>query len=900
MIAPLLKTKLHIPPLRPTLVTRARLLQQLDEGLRLGSQLTLVSAQAGFGKTTLLSEWASTLMTAHPQPVSVAWLSLDEGDAVPFRFWSYVIAALQTVHPEVGESAMAAIGSPQPPPLDVILVGLINDLAVIPDRFCLVLDDYHVIESQPIHDTLAYLLEHQPTQMHLVIATRADPPWPIARLRGRGQLTEVRVSDLRFTAKEAAIFLNQVTDLDLSVDHVAALEQRTEGWITGLHLAALAMQGTLSAGGQAELPRFIRAFTGSSRYVLDYLTEEVLQHQKEGVKTFLLETSILDRLTGPLCDAVTGQQDGTTMLVALEQANLFLIPLDEDRRWYRYHRLFSDLLRARLEDAQPDRVPELHRRASAWYEEEGALDEAVTHALAAGDLARVGGMVEDYGMPMLMQGELTTLQQWIEGLPETMILASAPICVSHAWVLLLTGHVQSVELRLQQAERLLQSAPVGRLPGDIAIIRAYVAAQLGDVARSINLAQRALDLLGEERLGERAIVYFVLGGAHLLRGDVPSASKAMLQASVTGQQGGNIHIAVPALNALAGLQTLQGHLHLAQATAQEAVQLATGPRGRPLPIAGGAVSALADLAYEWNDLETALVHAQHSVELSIQWGSADSQGDAYMTLARVLQARGDLDGASDALQKAVRMEQKLVQTPMFSTQLRAAQARLSLAQGSLEAARHWADQVPVDPPDLLHGDEMLALVRVRLIQGQLHEALQVLQPLLEIARAQEMTTMTIEALALQAMAHHAQGDAEQALSSLGAALSLAEPEGYMRRFLDLGEELTVLLHVARLWNIAPTYVSRLLAAFDGEGGNAAPDVDSAISILAAQPLVEPLSERELEVLRLIADGRSNREIAEELVIAVSTVKSHANHIFGKLGVKSRTQAVVEARELGLL
>jgi LuxR family maltose regulon positive regulatory protein len=924
--APILKTKLYIPPLRPKLVSRPRLIRRLDEGLHLGHKLTLVSAQAGFGKTTLLSEWAHHLHSPEPNtqyPISntaIAWLSLDENDDDPIRFWSYAIAALQTVHAGVGQEALVAFGAPQPPPLEALLAALINELTARPDPFCLVLDDYHAVKSSAIHRALAFLIEHQPPHMHLALATRSDPPLPIARLRGRGQMTELRVHDLRFTADEAAAFLNEVAGLGLSAGDVAALEARTEGWITGLQLAALALQAALSMQGREDVQGFIRAFTGSNRYVLDYLTEEVLKRQPEGVQSFLLDTSILERLSGPLCDAVcfgraetpgTGGTPaqagipGTEMLAALEQANLFLVPLDGERRWYRYHRLFADLLRARAADLQPERLPGLHSRASTWYEENGLLDEAVHHALAAGDLARVGGLIEAHGMPMLMRGELTTLLRWIAALPEERIQASARICVLHAWALLLTGQVGAIESRLRTVERLQQAAPAGDLQGEIATIRAYVAAQQGDVERTIALARLALERLDPSSHGVRAIVSFVLGGACLLRGDVAAAAEALREAGTVGLQGGNVHIVAPALNALAGVQMLQGHLRQARTTAQEAINLATGPDGRLLPIAAGPTSALAELAYEWNDLEGALAYARQSVELSQRWGSSDTLCHGYLTLAQVLQARGDLEAVEDALCEAERVGSGIATTPLFPLRLRVAWAHLWLARGNLEAAGRWLEDAAWDPADLLHAPAVLAAARVRLALGQPGAALQGLASLLEQARAQDLDAVAIEALALQALAHRALGDSEHALEVLAEALSLAEAEEFVRRFVDEGEPMRSLLldFRSRIGRRASrvgvgdahrllAYANRLLAAYPG--------AQPATAATLAQGLVEPLSERELEVLNLIAVGFSNREIAEELVIAVSTVKSHTNHIFGKLAVQSRTQAVARAQELGLL
>lgn len=910
MTTPILTTKLYIPPPHPNLVPRPHLIQRLDEGLRLNRKLTLISASAGFGKTTLLSEWLAGRRQGDESAgplVQSAWVSLDTGDNDPTRFWTYVVAALRTVHADVGESALAAFGSPQPPPTDVILATLINQIAAKADRFCLVLDDYHVIESRPIHETLGFLLDHLPPQMHLAIATRSDPPLPLALLRGRGQLTELRAADLRFTPNEAATFLNRIMELDLSAGEVAALETRTEGWITGLQLAAISMQG------RDDVAEFITAFTGSNRFVLDYLTEEVLQRQPESIQTFLLQTSILDQLSGPLCDAVRfGPAQSPTsnlqspisnlqsqaILDHLERNNLFVVPLDSERRWYRYHRLFADLLRARVEEMQPDRVPELHRRASAWYERQGMTDAAVMHAITAGDLERVDRLIETHGMPMLMRGELTTLLRWMSALPEERILANARFCILHAWTLLLTGQLQAVEPRLQQAERTLGDTPADdRLRGDVTTIRAYVAAQQGDVGRTIELAHLALELLGPDSLGERGIVFFVLGGAHLLRGNVAEAGKALAEASTVGWQGGNIHIAVPALNALAGIQSQQGRLRQAYATAQEGVHLATASTGRPLPIASGPLSALAEVAYEWNDLDRALALARQSVELGLQWGNSDALCSYYLTLAQVLRAQADLEGAQDALQKADRMARQLTIMPSILSQLRAGWARLRLAQGDLSAAARWADDVALDFPDPLHATETLALAQVRLALDQPGAAISVLTAVLDMARAQGLTAIVIEALALQAMAYHVQGDTPQALAALAEALAQAEPEGFVRRFVDLGQEMEALLRRAASHGVATRYVNKLLTAF----GTPRPGSPTPPPLHApTQPLIEPLSPRELQVLALVAEGMSNREVARALFVAESTVKSHLNTIYRKLDVKNRTQAIAQARSLCLL
>ncbi len=937
MAVSLLTTKLAVPPSGPHLLSRSRLIRRLENGLQLGRRLTLVSAPAGYGKTTLLSEWASgdpvlSSVQGSARERLVAWLSLDAGDNDLRRFLRYAIAALQAVCPELGEAAQAMLASPPAPgaapspPVEPLLTSLINDLATLDQSCVLVLDDYHLIQHPKVHEALMFLLDHLPSNAHLVLATRADPPLPLARLRGRGQLTELRQADLRFTSEEAAAFLKRAVGLDLTPQEVAALEERTEGWITGLQLAALSMRGRDDVSG------FLSAFTGSHRYVLDYLTEEVLQRQPEGLRAFLLQTSFLDRLSGPLCDAVlgiseeTGQQgfgasdesgaDPSTMLRTdslirsiadsldrsiassqavlehLEATNLFVVPLDEQRAWYRYHRLFADLLRARLGELYPDRVALLHRRASAWYEQERLLDEALSHALAAGDSARAAEIVARHGRSLLLRGELTTLLRWIEALPEEDVRSRAPICVTHAWALLLTGQLEAVEPRLTCVGRLVPAD--SPLLGDVSAIRAYVASQRGELARTIELAERALERLPEAKLGERAVVYFVLGGAQLWRGNVPAAADAFGKAAAVGQEGGNLHLVQPALNSLTTIQISQGELRRAEVTAAQAVTLVAGPDGQPLPIGAGAVSALAELACERDRLDEALRYARQGVELARLWGNADTLAFGYLTLADVLLTVGRLDEARDALHDAERLSQDLTLFPSFPPALRTARARLWLREGDLAAAGRWAEGVTIPKLDVTAMERALTLARVQWARRRLDDALDIVGRLLEAAREQGLKGWLIQGLALEAVIHQAQGHETLALGALAEALGLAQPEGYLRSFVDLGPPMAALLQRAAAQDIASEYVGRLLAAFD-----LAVEAEMLRSP-QAKVLIEPLSPRELEVLGLVAEGLSNRQVGQRLHIAESTVKSHLNNVYGKLGVDNRTQAAAKARALNLL
>jgi ATP/maltotriose-dependent transcriptional regulator MalT len=910
--APLLNTKLFVPRLRRDVVKRPHLVAHLNAGIQ--RPLTLVSAPAGFGKTTALAEWVDQLQ------MPVAWVSLDEDDNDPARFFTYFAAALQTVLPSTGGDALIAFRSPQLPPVESVMVALINEIAEAPNSFALVLDDYHVIKARPVHTALTFLIEHIPAQMHLVIATRSDPPLALARLRGRMQLVELRAADLRFTAEEVVTLLNQVMGLNLSDDDAAALEARTEGWIVGLQLAALSMKG------RHDLPGFVAAFTGDHRFVLDYLADEVLSRQPEDVQTFLLNTSVLDRLCGPLCDAVLneggqiGEDDrpSQVMLEYLEQNNLFIMPLDDERHWYRYHNLFADLLRNRLDRSRASQVRTLHARASLWYERNGSFSEAVRHALDAGDWQRAADLVERGGGRLFDQGEMMTLEGWLARLPEEAVRSSPRLCLYYAWTHVIAGWPGAVESSLQDAER---SLPLGssaaeslEITGHIAAIRAYSACFQGDAPRAVALARQALQFLPEHDLLLRGLISHTLGLACLLTGDATGACQALAEAGRLGQAAGNIHLAVSAISHLGGEQSLLGRLHQAAETFGAALQLATGRDWRLLPIAATACFGLSELYYEWHDLETATRWAQESVELSRQWGDAEMLLRAPLALVRVLQARGDMNDAYDALESAEKVARRHDLSPGGMARVEACRIRLWLAPvgGNTAAAARWAearDGVLRADGELPPVREMadMALARVLIAQGRHSDALAWLSRLRAAANAGGRLARVIEGLVLEAVVQQAMGELMQAVATLDEALSLAEPEGYVRTFVDEGTPVAALLShlVGDRRSPRAAYVCRLLATFGIEVSDRGQVIRAADSRRVAEgcllsPWVEPLSERELEVLRCIAAGLSNGEIAQQLVIAVSTVKRHINHIFGKLGVTTRTQALVRAKELGLL
>jgi len=977
----LLTTKLYIPPVRPESVSRLRLVERLKAGL--GRKLTLVSAPAGFGKTTLLSECVRTC----GQPV--AWVSLDKGDNDPTRFWTYCIAALQTIQADLGEATLALLrssgitGATPLPPTESLLTGLINEIAEVPQPFTLILDDFHVITAQPVHDGLTFLLDNLPPHMHVVLAGRADPPWPLARLRARGEITELRAQDLRFTSEETADFLNDAMALGLSPQDVAVLEGQTEGWIVGLQMAALAIQTAISTQGRrwagaglpaADVSAFIKGFTGSHRFILDYLVEEVLQRQPENIQTFLLQTSILDRLCGPLCDAVLGDWrlevgdwklevgDGSQspisnlqsqdILEYLDHANLFVVPLDDERRWYRYHHLFAELLRSRLKQSQPDQMLALYRRASAWLEQNGLVPEAIECALAAGDVERVAHLVERNALATIYHRELATLMGWLKALPEEMVRSRPWLCIAHAWMLAFAGQFEALEARVQDAEQALArqalpDAEARRITGHICALRSYPVAVRADEPQAAALIRQALEHLSDEDWMVRGFCTGLLGSVLRWSGDFAGAIRAWAEARDVYQATDDKYGAVGALGARAMLQIEQGQLHAADATSREALLLVgehARRGGRRLPTAGPIYARLSTLLREWNDVEGALRYAREAVETSKQWGSAEGLVTGHLTLARALQAAGDADGARDAMQMAIQVASQL--SPWYSRMTAADQARLWLAQGNLAAAAQWAAsrgrELDLDEEiRYLDHEEYIALARVLIAQGVqetrigrigraagapqgtgehqalLDEALGLLERLLKTLETTGAMGRVLEILVLQALAWQARGEEEQALAALKRALLLAEPEGYVRTFVDEGPPLDVLLRKAAARGIAPAYVSTLLAAFSNlqlptsnlqlpTSNLQLPTSNLQLPTSNLQPptsnlqLLEPLSEREMDVLRLLATSLSTPEIADELFVTPNTVRSHVKSIYSKLDAHNRMQAIQRAEELGLL
>jgi LuxR family transcriptional regulator, maltose regulon positive regulatory protein len=901
MDAPLIATKLHTPPPRARVVHRPGLVKRLSEGLLEdggpGNRLTLISAPAGFGKTTLVSEWVAGI--GRP----VAWLTLDKGDSALDSFLSYMVAALQTVGPKIGAGVLGILRSTESQPLAVesILTALINDLTAVRGGLVLVLDDYHAVDSGPVDDALAFLVDHLPPRVRVVIATREDPRLPLARLRARGRLIELRAADLRFTPDEAADFFNRVMGLNLTAEDIASLEMRTEGWIAGLQLAAVSMQGNRGQDTAA----FIRSFTGGHRFVLDYLIEEVLRQQSEGVQDFLLRTSILDRLSGPLCDAVVGAPSGSAQetLEYLDRANLFTVPLDNERRWYRYHHLFGDLLRNRFERTVASSggaisVQVLHTRASAWYEQSGMDIEAFDHAAAAGDIERAERLVEGKGMPLHFRGGAVRVLNWLESLPAEVLDARPSLWTAYASTLLVTGQAVRVEQKLQAAESALQGGePDDRnrdLTGRIAAIRATLAIGQGRVDAIIAQSRRALEYLRPDNLAFRTSTAWKLGYAYQLQGNRAAAAQAYTEVISIGEASGNLIFNIAARIGLGSVQEAENRLYEAAESYRSALRLFGD---QPLPLACQAHLGLARVFYEWNDLDAAQQSAMESLQLARQAGD-DRIIVSQVFLARLILARGDTGGAEELLAEAEGLARRQG-FPHRLEEIAAVRVAVLIRQGQVALAAGLASQYDLLPVQ----------ARALIAQGDPSAALALLRPLRQQMDAKGWDDERLKVMVLQAIAFHAQGKRDRAIEVLCEALGLAQPGGLIRTFVDEGAPMLSLLGGVAALGIRPDYVSGLVAAFEpheqsGGGLPARPDKRSGnldLSHPASVPsLIERLSERELSILQLIAQGLSNRQIGERLFLALSTVKGHNRSIFDKLQVRSRTEAIARARESGLI
>ncbi len=892
-----LTIKLHAPPHRAELVPRSRLFERLDEGAQ--RKLTLVSAPAGFGKTTLVSEWLGARQQA------AAWLTLDPADGDPLRFLSYLVAALQTLRPGLGDEVLAALQSPRPPSTTWLVTGLLNDLASLRRDAVLILDDYHVLDTRPVDEMLAALLEHLPPRLHLVLTTRQDPDLRLARLRARGQLTELRARDLRFTPSETATFLNDLMGLELSREDLAALEARTEGWIAGLQLAALSMRG------REDLSGFIHAFAGDHRYVVDYLVEEVLQRQPEPVRRFLLETSILERLSGPLCDAVTGGEGSEAVLHALERGNLFLVPLDDTRLWYRYHPLFADVLRAHLNQERTDDVRTLHRRASAWHEADGSLADAVRHALAGEDDERAAELIEASWRGMDAAFRSAAWLAWARALPESLVRARPVLGAGYAWALLNAGELEASEERLRDVEQWFTATGVAAeeplvadeeayrsLPATVASARAYLALATGDPAASVRHARRSLELLPPTDHAGRGVPLGILALAHWANGDLEDAHRILSDAMDGFRAAGQAAAAISGVFALADIRRAQGRLLEARRTYDEALRYVDGQPEPVLPGMAELAVGLAEVERERGELEAAEAHLREAEALGERAVLPGDEARLRGAMALLEAASGKPERALELLDEAERLR---IRGPMPDLKpVAALRARVWIDQGRLEEAQAWMRDrgLPAwDDIGFVREYEHLVVARLLLALDRRErsdearlDAERLLGLLRDGAEKRERAGSAIEILVLLSLAGQARGDVESALGVLAEALMIAEPEGYVSTFVDEGAPMQALLREAVQRGVAASYARRLLAAFGPVQGR----------MPSGGSVVDPLTEREGEVLRLLDTELSGPEMARQLRVSLNTVRTHVKNVYSKLGVSSRRSAVRRARDLDLL
>jgi LuxR family transcriptional regulator, maltose regulon positive regulatory protein len=902
---PLLATKLRQPRPRHQLVRRNVLIERLNQAT--ASTLTLVSAPAGFGKTTLLADWLASTN------IPVAWLSLDAQDDEPLRFFTYFIAALQTLHPSVGKAALTLLHGSSPSQFQTVIVLLANDLLTnFTGDFVLVLDDYHFINAKEIQQTLGFLLEHVPPQMRLIIVTRADPPLPLARLRARGQLNEIRVNDLRFAGSEAETFLHNTMKLELSPEQIEILQNRTEGWIAGLQFAALSLRG------RSDTSEFLQAFSGSHRFVLDYLSGEVFFRQPLAVQNFLLFTSILERLSSSLCNALTGQEDGQDSLESLERGNMFVIPLDDERHWYRYHHLFADMLQSRLKQVNPALVGQLHERASRWCEEHNLVIEAIRHAFAIPDVERVAQLIEqtEKSQNVLTQAQLLS---WLDALPQTLVRSRPLLCVIHARLLQIhRANPKVIEAWLNDAEQALENYSEDKafVVSRVAYYRAVLALYVGNIARCVTLARQLLATLPAESNNWYLQTLILTARDFLLSGDVTTKTEQPLNEMVELTRTANLPAKFSVFYLLARFQTMQGRLGSAATTYQSLVEQIGQNELRALVGGAAYFFGMGNIYREWNDLAKAEELLVGGLEIvRNNWGiSADILTLGYIALADLYRARNAYQQAHSLLDEFLQLARQREFVPLLLDWVKAAQIRLALAQGQLVEAIAWAEtnRLPeVYEPDYQREQEYLTLVRVRIAQGREHssgtfldQALTSLDRLQQEAESKRRWQSVLEILILRSLALDAKQANLEVLNTLEQALKLAEPAGYVRLFLDEGKPMLKLLSRLQSRRTQPSaYLAKLLEVGNFQEPTASPPSSVSGQTLYLpnfQALPEPLSERELEILRLIAQGVSNATIAEQLVIEVSTVKRHVSNILGKLSVANRTQAVAHARLLGLL
>lgn len=893
MQASLFETKLYQPKRLDSSVNRPRLVSKLDEGAK--RKLTLVSAPPGFGKTTLVSDWAREC----DRPVS--WLSLDDTDNDPAVFLGYIVAAMQQIDGRIGTTIPAIIKSSQNLPTITILAKLAGDIATVAENIILTLDDYHTINNPSIHEGIAWLIDHQPENLHIIITGRADPPLPLARLRVREELIEIRADDLRFTKDEAVTFLNDVMHLGLSTDNIAALDARTEGWIASLQLAALSLKERSDKEG------FIASFSGSHRHIFDYLVDEALAGLPEDMQIFLLETSVLARFSAALCDTVLETGDSQERLEELEKANLFIVPLDDERRWWRYHHLFADFLNQRLKQKRSERLPDLHKRAAMWLAKNRFVGDAVKHSLAAGDFELTADIIEPVAMEMVSASQVIPLLNWSANLPDEAIAKRPTLAIGQAWASVLTGRIARVEDYLKMAESSLtgnDSAQAEELLSHAMTIRAYIARAVGDLNQAIDLSLEALKLMPEQALAARAAVTINLATAYARISQFDQAIIRLHEALKAAEGSANYYVSLAAYGGLTEMLTAQGRYSEATSLAQEAISksLKWGG-GQQLPAAGYIYVGLAHILNEYNDLESAQIHALQSIDLCEQIGQIGVAPGAYLCLAKVNQASGNLKAADDAIAKAKTADAAMPETPNDAVERLATaqrissfEARIRMARGDEARVRQWLSNIETMPEDVspyyYHFDELTAIQALVFI-GQSEVALEKIDALIGPAKAEGRLGHVAELLATKVTALEAVGERDQALYVLIEALKMGKEQGRIRLFIDLGSPVLELLRQLPPEKEPSEYIKQLIQAFRAP-------TRSHAGTPGDQALVDPLSERELEVLRLIADGLKYREIADKLVVSLNTVRAHTKNIYNKLGVNSGSQAAKKAAELELL
>lgn len=888
MLRTLVQTKLYIPPLRPNLVPRPHLFDKLNAGL--SGKLTLVSAPAGFGKSTLLSHWISQ------SEINFCWVTLEENDNDIIRFLAYFIAALQTIDVAVGDQLLSLFHSSQQEQVEAVLVPLINQVAQTKNRFALVLDDYHLIESQDIHQGLSFWLEHQPPTMHLVIAGRSDPPLPLAKMRARREMTEIRESDLRFSIDESDNLLNQFLGLNLSREDIKAMVNRTEGWIAGLQLASIALQGKKDMSG------YIQGFTGSQEYIADYLSDEVMNHQSKQVQEFLLKTSILEHLSSQLCDAVTEQKDSQQILQQLRSSNLFLTPLDDQGQWFRYHQLFADLLHQRLLESHADEVPHLYLKASRWFEEKDLLAEAIEYALRGSYFDRAIALLESAAEETIKSSEIATFMRWIEKIPEDLVRSSVTLSIYYAWALLIrNGRPQVAESYLESIV-LQDSQVISRLMA----VKSMLSMYQRQYPTAVSLASQALEELPEDDILFRELAAWNLSAALFMSGDKEGGEAILEEVAEVSRLSGNLLVAVIALCRLALARMQQGELHKPKELFQQALEIATDDQCNMLPVACEALIGLGTIHWELNELDLAHEYLLEGIELSKKWRQ-QSAIIGYVTLAHLNQSQGDVTLAGQMMEKAKSLASGTIATEADDRYVALQQAHLWLRQEDLPAARRWAHECGFDDDTyrrelqtsdnigahLIRHYELIVLARILIAGKRLAEALELVDRIFPFMEKMGILEKMVEIHILKAIIYRGLVKSNRANSSLATAVSLAKPEGHIRPFLEEGSVLVQILKSVAAQGVETEFIHDILSA-------SIESPSASFNQKKRLELVESLSDRELEVLQLLATDLTVPEIANKMYLAVSTVRSHVKNIYGKLNVHSRFEAVIKGQELGLL